>query len=303
MVHLRYAATVRAAISLFRQVSPGALGAGIAATRSPGIPATRHGQRPLAGKTPRIRAATLDQKRNASAATGRETIMNRVSTATFDSTVQVERQEKSAARAVVLALLTAVVVVDQTAKWWAWRHATWAQINYGGNSLVGATLSRWYANPLSGGLLDLLDFGLLSVAIAVLLRRGRPVMVLVTGALMIGGWASNLADRLGMHYLTAPGSVRGAVDFIRLGQNYYYNVADVFIVGGTLLFLLTVSARVTKRRSTTGSRTPAKRPRLRARGWVSAIVGAACLIGAVGFGAVNYGGATIPATLASASAN
>jgi lipoprotein signal peptidase len=229
--------------------------------------------------------------------------MNRVSTATFDFAVQVERQEKSAARAVVLALLTAVVVVDQTAKWWAWRHAAWAQINYGGNSLVGATLSRWYANPLSGGLLDLLDFGLLSVAIAVLLRCGRPVMVLVTGALMIGGWASNLADRLGMHYLTAPGSVRGAVDFIRLGQNYYYNIADVFIVGGTLLFLLTVSARVTKRRSTTGSRTPVKSPRLRARGWVSAIVGAACLIGAVGFGAVNYGGATIPATLASASAN
>jgi hypothetical protein len=62
--------------------------------------------------------------------------MNRVSTATFDSTVQVERQEKSAARAVVLALLTAVVVVDQTAKWWGWRHAAWAQINYGGNSLV-----------------------------------------------------------------------------------------------------------------------------------------------------------------------
>jgi lipoprotein signal peptidase len=229
--------------------------------------------------------------------------MNPVSTATFDSTVQVERQERSAARVLVLALLTAVVVLDQTAKWWAWRHATWAQINYGGNALVGATLSRWYAKPLSGGLLDLLDFGLLSVAVAVLLRRGRPAMVLVTGALMIGGWASNLVDRLGMHYLTAPGSVRGAVDFIRLGRNYYYNVADVFIVCGTLLFFLTVSVQVTKRRSTTGSRTPAKHPRLRARGWASAIVGAACLIGAVGFGAVNYGGTTIPATLARASAN
>jgi len=36
----------------------------------------------------------------------------------------------------------------------------------------------------------------------------------VPGALVIGGWSSNLLDRLGMHYWTAPGSVRGAVDFI-----------------------------------------------------------------------------------------
>jgi hypothetical protein len=53
---------------------------------------------------------------------------------------------------------------------------------------------------------------------------------------MTGGWASNLLDRLGIHYWTAPGSVRGVVDFIHLGP-HYYNVAD-FIIGCTPLFVL-----------------------------------------------------------------
>jgi hypothetical protein len=42
-----------------------------------------------------------------------------------------------------------------------------------------------------------------------------------------------------MHSWTAPGSVRGAVDFIPLGGSYY-NVADFFIVGSTGLFVLSV---------------------------------------------------------------
>jgi hypothetical protein len=54
---------------------------------------------------------------------------------------------------------------------------------------------------------------------------------------MIGGWSSNLLDRLGMHHVTAPGSVHGAVDFIHLGGPYM-NLADVVIVGATALFLM-----------------------------------------------------------------
>jgi hypothetical protein len=54
---------------------------------------------------------------------------------------------------------------------------------------------------------------------------------------MVGGWASNLLDRLGMHYWTAPGSVRGAVDFMSVGGRSW-NLADFFIIGATPLFLL-----------------------------------------------------------------
>src|SRR5829696_7317844 len=161
-------------------------------------------------------------------------------TTAFATSEHMARKVDSARRVLVLAVLVAVIVVDQVAKWWAWRHVSGADINYGGNALVGATVGRWYADPTSGALLDLLDFGLLSVTVTMLLRRRRPVMVLITGTLMAGGWIGNLADRLGMHYVTAPGSVRGAVDFIPLGQ-IYFNVADIFIAGGTLLFLLTVT--------------------------------------------------------------
>jgi lipoprotein signal peptidase len=222
------------------------------------------------------------------------------STIAFVSPTQVAPKDEMAGRAKVLAVLTAVIVVDQATKWWAWRHAHWAQINLGGDALVGATVGRWYANPLTGGLLDLLDFGLLSIAVAVLVSRRRPAMVLVTGALMIGGWASNLFDRLGMHYLTAPGSVRGAVDFIPLGQ-FYFNFADIFIVCGTLLFLLAVSARATNRPGTSDSRAPKTHSRLRARRWTPPIAGVVCLVVVVGFGAVNYGGTIVPGTLAGAA--
>jgi hypothetical protein len=115
---------------------------------------------------------------------------------------------------VVLTLVVAVVLLDQAAKWWAWRHVWWTRINSGGDVLVGPTIGAWYAGPVTGALLDLLDFGLLSIAVSVLARCRATAAVGVPGALMTGGWGSNLFDRLGMHYWTAPGSVRGVVDFI-----------------------------------------------------------------------------------------
>ncbi|HEY0448489.1 signal peptidase II [Actinophytocola sp.] len=217
----------------------------------------------------------------------------------YDSTTaaalpaQVTRKGGLEHRSTVLGLLAVVVVVDQLAKGWAWRHAPLTQINYGGNIFVGATISHWYADPVTGALLDLMDFGLLSAAAFVMIRRRQPALVLVPGAMMVGGWISNLLDRLGMHYVTAPGSVRGAVDFIPLGP-IRYNVADVFIFCGTLLFILavTVSAWRTNR-SATASRPPPTRHRRR-RTWLSGIASVACLVVVVGFGAVNYGGVTTP---------
>jgi lipoprotein signal peptidase len=196
---------------------------------------------------------------------------------------------------VVLALLVAVVVLDQVAKWWAWRHVSWTRINSGGDLLTGRTIGAWYAGPVTGALLDLLDVGLLSVAVWILARRRATAVVAVTGALMTGGWGSNLVDRLGMHYWTAPGSVRGVVDFIHIG-GYYYNAADLFIIGCTPLFLLAAGyqgVRAARRPVAAGSAPPPARSRLRARVRIPALAGAGLIL-VVALGAANYGGMSAP---------
>ncbi len=139
----------------------------------------------------------------------------------------------------VLSLLAAVIVPDQAAKWWAWRHVPCAVINPGGDLLSGPTIGAWYAAPVSGALLDVLDVALLATAILLLSRWRTANWVSVPAVLMIGGWSSNVLDRVGLHYWTAPGSVRGVVDFIHIG-GYYYNLADFFIISCTPLFLLAV---------------------------------------------------------------
>lgn len=219
--------------------------------------------------------------------------MSHDSTIVIASPVPVARQTRQRRHTAVLALLAAVIVADQLAKGWAWRHSPLAKINYGGNIFVGDTISRWYADPVTGALLDLMDVGVLTAAALILLRRRLPALVFVPGALMVGGWISNLLDRLGLHHMTAPGSVRGAVDFIPLGS-IRYNVADVFIVFGTLLFILAVTARArTTIRPTTAAHPPPTAHRRR-QAWLSGIASAVCLVVVVGFGAVNYGGVTTP---------
>jgi lipoprotein signal peptidase len=196
---------------------------------------------------------------------------------------------------VVLTLLSVVVVLDQAVKWWAWRHIPWARINSGGDILVGRTIGAWYAGPVTGALLDLLDFGLLSVAVTVLARCRASAAVVVPGALMTGGWSSNLLDRLGIHYWTAPGSVRGVVDFIHIG-GYYYNVADFFIIGCTPLFLLAAgyqAVRAARRPAAARSAAPPARGRARA-GMRISVLASAGLILVVALGAVNYGGVNAP---------
>ncbi len=202
----------------------------------------------------------------------------------------------------MLVLIVSVVVVDQVAKWWAWRHFPWTKINSGGDILVGHRIGSWYAGPVTGALLDLLDVGLLSVAVSVLARCRATAAVTVSGALMIGGWGSNLLDRLGIHYWTAPGSVRGVVDFIHLG-GHYYNVADLFIISCTPLFLLAAgyqglrAARRLAPVARAGARSaPPSAPgpaRARVRVWsrvrIPALAGAGLIL-VVALGAANYGG-------------
>jgi lipoprotein signal peptidase len=200
-----------------------------------------------------------------------------------------ERKKRLSQRFIVLTVLAAVILVDQAAKWWAWRHVSGVHINPGGDFLTGPTIGRWYADPVTGALLDLADCGLVSIAAAVLARRQRRATVTVCGSLMVGGWASNLLDRLGMHYWTAPGSIRGAVDFITIGGRCW-NLADFFIIGATPLFLLAAAQRANRPASQPAA-TPARPARHGSpRRRVPAVaVGGAALIMAVALGAAHYG--------------
>jgi lipoprotein signal peptidase len=192
----------------------------------------------------------------------------------------------------VLSLLVVVVALDQLAKWWAWRHVSGTRINPGGDVLVGRTIGAWYSGPVTGALLDLLDVGLLSIAVSVLARWRVTAVVGVPGALMTGGWASNLFDRLGAHFWTAPGSVRGVVDFIHIGE-HYYNVADFFIIGCTPLFLLAAGYQAVRaaRLPRAAVSLPA-RSRLLAQARIPALASAGLIL-VVALGAANYGGVNV----------
>ena len=218
-----------------------------------------------------------------------------------------ERTDRPGQWLMTLTLLAAVIVADQVTKGWAWRHVSGAKINPGGDVLVGPTVSRWYAHPVAGALLDLLDFGLLSIALSILVRRRRPAVVVVSGALMLGGWGSNLLDRLGLHVWIAPGSIRGVVDFIHVGGGTY-NIADFFIIGVTPLFLLAVGylgwgaanrpAPVRAVAPATRHRPRANRPRARAS--MPALACAGLIVAAAALGATNYGGVSTRVSTASA---
>ncbi|MEU0791197.1 signal peptidase II [Amycolatopsis sp. NPDC005961] len=190
--------------------------------------------------------------------------------------------------------LILVVVVDQVTKAWAWREVPRAHINFGGNPLVGPVVGAWYAGPVTGAVLDLAGSALLTAAVLLLLRRRHPAFLRAPAALAIGGWISNLLDRLGLHHLTAPGSVRGAIDFVPVGR-YTFNVADFFIIGATLAFSLAHGYRwATANLSHTSADIPRPRPRLRTPARIVTASGAAVLVAAVTLGATHYGGTTHP---------
>jgi hypothetical protein len=113
-------------------------------------------------------------------------------------------------------------------------------------------------------------------------------------ALAVGGWSSNALDRLGLHFWTAPGSVRGAVDFIPF-HHCVYNVADFAIAGGTVFLLAAVGYALFTRRGRHGLR-PASAHRRRRRPFARlALAGAASgLVAAAAFGAMHDTGVKSP---------
>lgn len=146
---------------------------------------------------------------------------------------------RSRQRRAVLVLFASVIVGDQLLKWWAWRHVADTRINNAGDGLVPTTMSEWLADPVPGAALDVLNALLLSLAVLALWRASRNRWVRISGTLMLAGWSSNLLDRLGLHFWTAPHSVRGAVDFMHLGR-HYYNGADLIIIAATPVFAVSV---------------------------------------------------------------
>ena len=187
----------------------------------------------------------------------------------------------------MLGVVVAVVCVDQTSKAWAWRHLAGVHVNSGGDVLVSPAISDLFRNRAVGAVFDVLDAALIVTALLVLVRRHRPAGVLPAASLMLAGWLSNLADRLGMHYWTAPGSVRGAVDFLPFA-GYDWNLADVAITLGTaglVLALMTAGAR--RLAAPTAGRGPRVVRRPLQQEWVRAalVVGVATVVVLAAIGA------------------
>jgi lipoprotein signal peptidase len=134
-----------------------------------------------------------------------------------------------------------VVGTDQAAKWWAWRQHT-ALINQGGFIALRPDMRAWFAAPTAGAVADGIGALLVLGGVLLLLRRPRRPAVLLGAGLVAAGWTSNLLDRFGLHDWTAPGSVRGVVDFIPTGGGSRSNLADAWIALGVLV-LVVASAR------------------------------------------------------------
>jgi lipoprotein signal peptidase len=198
--------------------------------------------------------------------------------------------------ALVLTVLLAIVYLDQVTKAWAWRHLVEVHVNSGGDLLLGSSgLGSWFRDPIAGAAFDVVDAMLLGTAGGLLVRRRRPLAVVMSGTILLAGWSSNLLDRLGLHYLTAPGSVRGVVDFMPW-RDRYWNVADVAIViGGVGLALALVVAGL---RARVKPRRPSQpyRPLARARLRVAAAGGALTASALAVVGAIGYAGVSGPVT-------
>jgi lipoprotein signal peptidase len=148
----------------------------------------------------------------------------------------------------VVVLLLVVCYCDQMSKAWAWRHADRAHINSGANMLVSPAVGGWLRNPGLGAVFDVAGAVVLGTALVLLVRRRRDPAVLTALTLLIAGWVSNLADRLGLRYVVAPGSRRGVVDFLHFWGRLW-NVADLAILAGSALLLPALAHAAVRRRA------------------------------------------------------
>jgi lipoprotein signal peptidase len=210
---------------------------------------------------------------------------------------------------VVGTVLLSVAALDQLSKAWAWRHVPGTQIDQGGGLLVSPRYGSWYSGALTGSALDLVGLATLTVAIFGVVRRRRSPLVLAGAAVAVAGWVSNLADRLALHYWTAPHSRRGVVDFLHW-DGRVWNLADLAIALGSVLALAGVLAGVLGSALGSAAARPGPRRRApavlvrdflagsRARGTAVAAAVTASLL--AGVGALVTAGLAGSATLAAA---
>jgi len=144
---------------------------------------------------------------------------------------------------ILVVVFVLVVATDQASKWLTWRHFDATVINDGGYILLGSARS-WFARPVPGAVANLVGVVLITIGLAVLLRRPRRPAVTVGAGLVAAGWTSNVLDRVGLHEWSAPGSGRGVVDFIPSGGSSRCNLADLWIALGLIL----VSHQIIRRR-------------------------------------------------------
>jgi len=187
------------------------------------------------------------------------------------------------------ALLVAVVVAaDQTTKWAAGHGVE--GVDYTVNSGVSRDLPRLLDGVVRsvgvGAALDLAGAALLAVLLTVTIRHTRGLVR--AGLLLYGaGSAGNLADRLGVSYLTAPAPhPRGVVDLLALGNA---NVADQALHTGVGVLALAAvlhaaggSARVVH-----AAVTAARRAR---RAWKPAVAVIAAAVGGLWVGTAGQAG-------------
>ncbi len=153
--------------------------------------------------------------------------------------VRTRRHRSGASLAGVFAV---VISTDQAAKYLAWRHGV-ALLNQGGFIALRPDMRAWFAAPTAGAIADGVGALLVIGGVALLLHRRRRPTALLGAGLVAAGWTSNLLDRFGLHEWTAPGSVRGVVDFIPSGGRSRSNLADVWIALGVLLLVATAARR------------------------------------------------------------
>jgi hypothetical protein len=161
--------------------------------------------------------------------------------------------------------------------------------------LVSDSVSAWLRNPVLGAAFDVVDTVALAVALFLLVRRPRAPLALASFTLILAGCASNLADRLGLHELTAPGSRRGVVDYLHFWGRLW-NVADLAILAGAGLLLPALLSHCARHRvdAAVGSAVPVRNPlgsRVGRRIVGTVLAGTAAL---AAVGAVNCAGADGP---------
>ena len=144
------------------------------------------------------------------------------------------------------AIALLVIAVDQLTKAWAWRSDGRVHINSGSGLLFGDRAGAVYRDGRWGSLIDVAALALIAAIGIALTRLRLPRLPFIGASLVLAGWASNLGDRIGLHELTAPGSVRGVVDFVRF-DGRLWNLADLTIIAGTALCIVFAGVTAVRR--------------------------------------------------------